>query len=90
MITCTAIQWTEKTHPLSTNAFMALELVKFGLLRPKAAINFARDAKPEELVELDWLNYLAGIPDGEVPPKIWEDRTEDIIQLINDWLNEEP
>jgi len=88
-IICTYPQWTEKTHPLSTNAFMALELVKFGWTRKIAPIWFAQAAKPAELAELDWLSYLAGIPDEKVLPEVWLQRQEDVIGLINDWLNEE-
>lgn len=84
-IVITPEQWQKKADPLSSRAYSAFSMLRLGYVNSNAVF-FARDATTEEIVSIDWLGYLAGIPDDIVPPEIWQKRAEDVIEMVNEWL----
>jgi hypothetical protein len=82
-------QVKEKVLSLSEPAYFALMRLRRGCLNRYTAA-LARRSTAEEKENMDWIGYVGGIPDDEVPTEVWQKRTEDAIELVINWLNEEP
>ena len=80
-------QFRKKVMPLSTNSWAAFQMVQKGSISQRAA-SFARDADDAEWQDCDWLKALGGMP-ADAGPEQAQALGKFVLELVNDWLNEE-